>query len=214
MFVESPNVKGAVAELAIAKAAAELGLPVYLPLTEHGRCDLVIEIGGRLVRVQCKWARLIREKSVIYVQVGGNRSTPNGYVRSVYTREEVDFIAAYCSELDRCYLVPIEEAEGHYALHLRLEPAKNGQRAGIREAARFELRGAVAQLARASAWHAEGRGFESPQLHQWLVACELASERSALATGTSSAVSSRPSSAIEDATNHLRAADLARRTSN
>jgi len=47
-----------------------------------------------------------------------------------------------------------------------------------------------------------------------LVACELASERSALATGTSSAVSSRPSSAIEDATNHLRAADLARRTSN
>jgi len=33
MFVQSPNVKGAVAELAIAKAAAELGLPVYGPLT-------------------------------------------------------------------------------------------------------------------------------------------------------------------------------------
>ncbi len=163
--MQSPNVKGNVAELAIAKAAAELALPVYGPLTEHSRYDLVIEIAGRLFRVQCKWARLIREKSVIYVQIGGNRSTPKGYVRSVYARDEVDLIGVYCAELDRCYLVPIEIAEGRYALHLRLEPAKNGQRAGIREAARFELPGAVAQLARASAWHAEGRGFESPQLH-------------------------------------------------
>ena len=165
MFVESPNVKGNVAELAIAKAAAELGLPVYGPLTEHSRYDLVIEISGRLLRVQCKWARLIREKSVIYVQVGGNRSTPNGYVRSVYTREEVDIIGVYCNELDRCYLVPIEIAEGQYALHLRVEPAKNGQRAGVREAAKFEFAGAVAQLARASGWQPEGRGFESLQLH-------------------------------------------------
>ena len=165
MFVESPNVKGNVAELALAKAAAELGLPVYGPLTEHSRYDLVIEIGGRLLRVQCKWARLIHEKSVIYVQVGGNRSTPQGYVRSVYTRQEVDIIGVYCNELDRCYLVPIEIAEGQHALHLRVDPARNGQRAGIREAAKFEFAGAVAQLARASAWHAEGRGFESPQLH-------------------------------------------------
>ena len=92
MFVASPNVKGNVAELAIAKAAAELGLPVYGPLTEHGRYDLVIEIGARLFRVQCKWGRLMHEKSVIYVQTGGNRSTPGGYVRSVYTAEEVDLI--------------------------------------------------------------------------------------------------------------------------
>lgn len=30
----------------------------------------------------------------------------------------------------------------------------------------FTINGAVAQLARASAWHAEGQGFKSPQLHQ------------------------------------------------
>ena len=165
MFVESPNVKGAVAELEIELAATRLGIPVLKPVAEHGRYDIGLEIGGRLFRVQCKWARLIGDKSVIYVQIGGNRSTPSGYVRSVYTTAEVDLIAAYCGELDRCYLIPIEIAAGLHALHLRLEPAKNGQRAGIREAARFEFPGAVAQLARASAWHAEGRGFESPQLH-------------------------------------------------
>ena len=161
----SPNVKGNVAELAIAKAAAELDIPIYVPLTEHGRYDLVLEIGGRLYRVQCKWGRVIQDGAVICVQTGGNRTTPAGYVRSVYTRDEVDLIAVYCGELDACYLLPIELAEGRHGVHLRLTPARNGQRASINEAAKFEFPGAVAQLARASAWHAEGRGFESPQLH-------------------------------------------------
>ncbi len=86
-------------------------------------------------------------------------------MRSVYTRDEIDLIGAYCGELERCFLVPVEIAEGQSALHLRLEPARNGQRAGVREAAKFEFDGAVAQLARASDWQSEGRGFESPQLH-------------------------------------------------
>jgi hypothetical protein len=53
--VNDPNHKGNVAELAIAKEAAELGLSVFKPLTEHERCDLVLGIAGRLLRVQCKW---------------------------------------------------------------------------------------------------------------------------------------------------------------
>ena len=38
-------------------------------------------------------------------------------------------------------------------------------RACINLASDFDFDGAVAQLARAPAWHAGGRGFESPQLH-------------------------------------------------
>ena len=54
MFVteHNPNHKGNVAELAIAKEAARLGLSVLVPLTEHGPYDLAIEIGGKLIRVQ------------------------------------------------------------------------------------------------------------------------------------------------------------------
>ena len=161
----SPNVKGNVAELAIAKAAAELELPIYLPLTEHGRYDLVLEIAARLYRVQCKWGRLIQDDTVICVRIGGNRTTPAGYVRSVYTRDEVDLIAVYCGALDGCYLLPIELVEGRHSIQLRLTPPRNGQRASINEAAKFEFRGAVAQLARATGWQPVGRGFESPQLH-------------------------------------------------
>ena len=42
---------------AIAKQAAALQIPVLWPLIEHGRYDMGLEIGDRILRVQCKWAR-------------------------------------------------------------------------------------------------------------------------------------------------------------
>ena len=164
-MAENPNVKGNVAEAAIALAAAKLGLTVYKPVGEHGRADLVFESGEHLHRVQCKWGRLVRAGAVIAVGVESNRCTPAGYVRTKYHRGEVDLLAVYCGDLDRCYLLPQSLFVGKRAVQLRLEPAKNGQRSCINLAEEYEFDGAVAQLARASAWHAEGRGFESPQLH-------------------------------------------------
>ena len=85
MFVdqESGNHKGAVAEAKIAAAAIELGVPVLKPMSEHGRYDLVFDIGNRLIRVQCKSARC--KGDVVLVHLGGNYLSPRGYVRSTYT---------------------------------------------------------------------------------------------------------------------------------
>jgi len=46
--------KGNIAELAIALAARRLGIDVYWPVGEGGRYDFILDIGGRLTRVQCK----------------------------------------------------------------------------------------------------------------------------------------------------------------
>lgn len=48
MFVGDTNIKGAIAEQAIVLAAVKLGIPVLKPVSEHGRTDLALEIGGRL----------------------------------------------------------------------------------------------------------------------------------------------------------------------
>jgi hypothetical protein len=40
------NHKGAVAELEIAAAAAKLGVPVFRPLGEHSRADLVLDVAA------------------------------------------------------------------------------------------------------------------------------------------------------------------------
>ena len=46
--------KGAIAEAAVVFEATKLGIPVLRPLAEGLRYDLVFELEGRLIRVQCK----------------------------------------------------------------------------------------------------------------------------------------------------------------
>ena len=86
-----------------------------------------------------------------------SRRGPNGYIRTTYSADEVDAIGAYCQELDSCFLVPIEVAEGMSAITLRLAPARNGQRAALHWAEHYHL-GAVAQLAERRHGMAEARG--------------------------------------------------------
>ncbi len=46
MHKERNNHKGAVAEAKIAAAAIELGVPVLKPMSEHGRYDLIFDLGA------------------------------------------------------------------------------------------------------------------------------------------------------------------------
>jgi prevent-host-death family protein len=147
VFVLSSDRKGAIAETAIAAAATKLGISVLRPIVDHERYDLAFEIGDRILRVQCKWGRLDDDGAVIQVQLQGSWLSPTaGYVRSSYSEDEIDLVAVYCGDLDRCYLLPIALVAGRRAIYLRLTPPKNGQRACINLASDFDLPGAVAQL--------------------------------------------------------------------
>jgi prevent-host-death family protein len=140
------NRKGAIAEMKIATAATELGIPVLRPMTEHGRYDLAFELGGRVLRVQCKWGALEDDGSVIKIPLQSSFLTPAGYVRSPYGPDEIDLVAAYCQPLDRCYLLPSALACSRTSIYLRLTRPRNGQRACINREVDFRLTGAVAQL--------------------------------------------------------------------
>ena len=146
----SSNQKGNIAEAAIALEAIRLGIEVLKPVAEHGRYDLALDLGSRIVRVQCKWGSLDRRLGVICVRVGGSRHTPAGYVVSSYSDDEVDAIAVYCGETDQVFLVPIEVVAGKRQLHLRIRTARNSQRACINLASDYQL-GAIAQLGERSA---------------------------------------------------------------
>jgi prevent-host-death family protein len=141
--VLTSNDKGNIAEAAIALEAIKLGIPVLKPVAEHGRYDLAFDVGERILRVQCKWARL--EGATICVNLVGYRLTSGGAVRSKYTADEIDAVAAYCQALDRVYLLPAEEIAGRSAIFLRVGPPKNAQRAAINWADQYSL-GAIAQL--------------------------------------------------------------------
>ena len=146
MFVLTTNHKGGIAETKIAAAATELGVSVLRPIVEHGRYDLAFELGERILRIQCKWAALDEAAGVIKVNLQTCRHTPNGYVYGSYGADEIDAVAVYCSELDRCYLLPIALVAARRAIHLRTTPPLNKQRACINLATQFEFAGAIAQL--------------------------------------------------------------------
>ena len=141
--MQTPSQKGAIAETAIAASAIKAGLQVLKPVAEGGRYDLAFEIGGRLARVQCKWAS--RRGDVITARIRTSRRVNGGYLSTTYSPDEVDFVALYCPQLDASYLLPITLVQGQSTIHLRLASARNRQLAGLHFARDYAL-GAIAQL--------------------------------------------------------------------
>lgn len=143
--------KGAIAEACITAAALKLGIDVYKPVGEGGRYDLIFDLGADLWRVQCKWAARRNETLVISCQSA--RRCADGFIRRRYTADEVDAIAAYSLELDRCFLIDIARVANRPAITLRIAPCRNNQRRRINWADDFDFaatlgrqQGAVAQL--------------------------------------------------------------------
>jgi hypothetical protein len=132
-----PGQKGAVAESGIMQAAARMGVPVWRPVFEGSRTDLILEVGRRLLRVQCKWAA--RQGDVVVVRCGTCRRGPNGFIRTTYSADEIELIGAYCAELSAAYLIPPSIFEGRSYIHLRLVPARNNQRRGVHSAREYEF---------------------------------------------------------------------------
>jgi PD-(D/E)XK endonuclease len=156
----NPSQKGAIAEAAILKEALKAGIQVLRPMTEGCRYDLMFDIDGMLLRIQCKFAA--RRGDVIIVHARTSRHTPAGYVRTIYTATEVDAIAAYCPDNDRCYFVPIGDVRGRSMVHLRLAPARNNQEFAITYAADYKFHGAIAQLGERLSGRQEVGGSNPP----------------------------------------------------
>ena len=151
------NQKGAIAEAAIALEATKHGVEVYKPLSGHARADLIFDLGSQLLRVQCKCAS--RKGETLCINLVSSWHTPGGYVRHTYRDGEIDLVAAYSPELDRCYLLPFGRVSGgKTGIHLRLSPPKNAQRAAVHFAAAYEFPGAVAQLGERCRGTAEATG--------------------------------------------------------
>ena len=147
----TPDAKGTIAEAAVAYEAIKLGIGVLKPLNDGLRYDLVFDDRERLLRVQCKWA--VRRGDVVVINARTSRRSGDGFVRTSYTAGEIDAIAAYCAEVEACYLVPVELIDGRPTFHLRLAPTRNNQRLGVHWSTDFQFAarlggrsGAIAQL--------------------------------------------------------------------
>jgi hypothetical protein len=133
-----PKDIGDMSTMAIIFALEVEGYPVLVPFGENNRYDIVVDTGSQLRRVQCKTGRL-REGAVIFRTCSTYGHHPNPKIIRRDYQGEIDDFAVYCPELRSVYLIPIEDVATRTRAMLRVTPARNGQRKGVRLASAYEL---------------------------------------------------------------------------
>lgn len=124
--------KGDLAEMKVAADLASRGFKIAIPHGEDWDFDLIACKVEKLERIQVKYAE--SDGSTVVVRCGSHSLT-NGKIRRTkrYTAAMVDWLAVYDKTTDRCFYVPASElGDGRATISLRLCPARNGQRRGIR----------------------------------------------------------------------------------
>lgn len=123
-------------DLGVAKVHADLvsqGFTVLFPATEHAPFDLVAYAGGTFNRLQVKY-RSARTGAVT-VKFRSMWADRNGTHTTPTDKEAIDTVCIYCPETDACYYVrPVEHGA---SVTLRISPSRNGQQAGVLDAAAF-----------------------------------------------------------------------------
>ena len=100
-----PNTKitGERSEAAFLAHALHLDLAIAKPWGDSRRYDFIIDNGSRLWRVQTKCTECLRADAY------ETRATYTvGKTRAVYTRADIDFLAAHVVPLDVWYIIPVE----------------------------------------------------------------------------------------------------------
>ena len=131
--------KGNLTELQCITSFYELGYSISIPYGENNRYDFIADVGGKLLKIQCKTSRLIddnKSSGAIEFNTSSTRINSQGNIRTRYDKEQIDYFATYYN--GKCYLVPVEEC-GVYSKKIRFVPPKSGQKIGITFAHDYEL---------------------------------------------------------------------------
>lgn len=129
--------QGKITELQVANAFLELGFQVCQPLVSDSRYDFIVDINGRLLKIQVKTSHLAEDGGYFEFATSTSHTNTKGTVNHSYTSDEIDYFATIYD--NECYVIPVTEC-GCRGQRLRLKPTKNGQTVGIKFAKDYLLR--------------------------------------------------------------------------
>jgi hypothetical protein len=111
------------------------GIRVLLPCGFNHRYDLVLDLDGEFVRVQCKTGRL--RNGAVHFNSESVRSNSKGPLRRAYDGEAEIFLV-HCPDTAEIYAVPVTDAPKR-GVTLRVDPTANCQSKGVRWASDYAL---------------------------------------------------------------------------
>ena len=118
------------------------GYTMLKPYGENQRYDLVIEDADRKFwRVQCKTGWLSKNQKTLQFNACSNHYAYTWQKSSMtrkHYRGDVEYFAVYSPDLDKVYLIPIEQAGTNQGT-LRLVPTANNQEKKVHWAKDYEV---------------------------------------------------------------------------
>ena len=107
------------------------GYKIFTTISEHLPFDFVAFKDNKFLRIQAKY-RTLEDSGKVSVPFRTSWSDKNGTHEQYYNKEDIDYIAVYCPQTDKCYYVDPSASDNKNALILRVENPKNGQTKGIK----------------------------------------------------------------------------------
>ena len=125
--------KAEVARLKVEARALELGAICSRPSVEGTRYDCILDMNGKLYRVQIKYCDCAASSAAGAIQLRLKSTVGQGAARC-YTEEEVDALLVYIPAIEKICFFPQKVFCGKTGINIRLEPARNGQLRGCVQA--------------------------------------------------------------------------------
>ena len=101
------KLKGDIAEQAVILEALQHGWGVLKPVGDRLAYDLVLDIHGRLVRIQVKSAWLDKASGNYITDIRRTKTNRRVMLRQLYRPEDFDFAVIYLQQLQVFYIFPV-----------------------------------------------------------------------------------------------------------
>ena len=115
-------IKGDLVEIQCLKDFQQKGFYCSLPYSGSCRYDLIVDINGQLLRIQCKSATENTEEGVLKINCTRSTTNTQKTIRYKYTKDEIDYF--YTSWNDYGFLIPVNEVST--VKYLRIKEPKKG----------------------------------------------------------------------------------------
>ena len=131
-MIEETQRKGTLTELHCILDLTEMGIRTLTPTDEASKYDVVADLNGQFIRIQCKTSRWAKDTAVpetaFYIDTACQTVNTKQITRHTYSKDDIDYFYTYFQ--GQGYLVSIEEANGK-TFRWRYEYPSSGQKAGI-----------------------------------------------------------------------------------
>ena len=146
-MIEETQKKGTLTELHCILDLTQLGIRTLIPVDQAAKYDVVADLNGNFIRIQCKtstWATdTIKEKVAFYISTFAQTTNTKQTIRHMYSKNDIDYFYTYFQ--GQGYLVSIEEANGK-TFRWRYEYPETGQKAGIHIADNYKIEEVINSL--------------------------------------------------------------------